>query len=82
MIYKLGTVMGHIGHTAPETESWAILKTLGIDVELAKRAVHKLYFEEFEVAQPSYETYHTVFFIPNETKHGSLFAMKYGDLVE
>jgi hypothetical protein len=78
MAYKLGTVMGHIGHAPPETERWAILKTLGIDVELAKKAVHKLYFEEFKVAQPSYETYHTVFFIPNETKHGSLFAMKYG----
>lgn len=50
MIYKLGTVMGHIGHAAPETERWAILKVLGIDVELAKKAVHELYFEEFEVA--------------------------------
>lgn len=81
MIYKLGTIMGHIGHAAPETERWAILKVLGIDVELAKRAIHKLYFEEFTVAQLSYETYHNVFFIPNDTKHGSLFAMKYGTLV-
>ena len=80
MIYKLGTVMGHIGHAPPETEPWAILKTLGIDVELAKRAVHKLYFEEAAALDytDGYATYHNVFFIPNDTKHGSLFAMKYG----
>jgi len=46
MAYKLGTVMGHVGHAPPETECWAILKILGIDVELAKKAVQKLYFEE------------------------------------
>lgn len=73
--------MGHIGHAPPEVERWSILSTLGIDAELAKRAVHKLYFEEFIVAQPSYEIYHTVFFIPNDTKYGTLFAIKYGNLV-
>jgi hypothetical protein len=78
MAYKLGTVMGHIGHAPPETERWAILKTLGIDVELAKKAVHKFYFEETHHDPALYETYHDVFFIPNDTKHGSLFAMKYG----
>ena len=82
MIYKLGTVMGHVGHAVPETRRWEILKVLGIDVELAKKAVHKLYFEEFKVAQPSYETYHTVFFIPNDTKHGTAFAMKYGTMID
>lgn len=76
--------MGHLGHAPPEAEPWAILKTLGIDVALAKRAVKKLYFEPVTVVDklgrsvPSYETYHNVFFIPNDTKHGSLFAMKYG----
>lgn len=89
MIYKLGTVMGHIGHAPPEPERWALLKTLGIDVDLAKRAVHKLYFEEADVVRPAwlpkeeaYETYHNVFFIPNETKHGSMFAMKYGTKID
>lgn len=77
MIYKLGTVMGHIGHALPETESWSILSTLDIDVDLAKRAVHKLYFEQV-YRNGTFETYHNVFFIPNDTKHGSLFAMKYG----
>lgn len=81
MIYKLGTVIGHIGHVPPETERWAILKVLGIDVELAKKAVHKLYFEEFKVAHTSYETYYNVCFIPNETEHGSVFAMKYGTMI-
>ena len=81
MIYKLGTIMGHIGHALPETQKWSILSMLGIDVDLAKRAIHKLYFEEFAVAQPTYETYHNVFFIPNDTKYGSLFAMKYGTKV-
>ena len=70
--------MGHVGHAPPETEPWAILKTLGIDVALAKRAVHKLYFEQQPSAEGQFEIYHEVFFIPNETKHGSLFAMKYG----
>ena len=72
--------MGHIGHAPPETEPWAILRTMGIDVELAKRAMHKLYFEEATVLDWSdgYATYHDVFFIPNDTKHGSMFAMKYG----
>lgn len=78
MIYKLGTVMGHIGHAPPETERWSILSMLGIDVDLAKRAVHKLYFEETLHNTATFETYHDVFFIPNETKHGSLFAVKYG----
>jgi hypothetical protein len=81
MAYKLGTVMGHVGHAPPETECWAILNTLGIDVGLAKQAVHKLYFEEVHYDPASYEIYHTVFFIPNDTKHGSLFAMKYGTKV-
>ena len=78
MIYKLGTVMGHIGHAPPETEPWSILSTLNIDVTLAKRAVHKLYFEQQPSEDGQFETYHTVFFVPNNTKHGSLFAMKYG----
>lgn len=78
MIYKLGTVMGHLGHAPPEAEPWAMLKTLEIDVALAKRAVQKLYFEEIHYEPASYETYHTVFFIPNDTKHGTMFAMKYG----
>ncbi len=84
MIYNLGRIMGHIGHAAPEAEPWAILKTLGIDVELAKKAVQKLYLEPVTVVDkfgrsvPSYETYHDVFFIPNKTKHGTAFAMKYG----
>jgi hypothetical protein len=82
MVYKLGTIMGHIGHAPPETERWAILKGLGIDVELAKHAVHKLYFEQQPSAEGQFEIYHTVFFIPNETKHGSLFAMKYGTKID
>jgi hypothetical protein len=73
--------MGHIGHAPPETEPWAILNTLGIDVELAKQAVHKLYFEQQSSAEGQFEIYHEVFFIPNDTKHGSLFAMKYGTKV-
>ena len=81
LVYKLGTIMGHIGHAPPETERWTILKTLGIDVELAKRAVHKLYFEQLSSAEGQFEIYHDVFFIPNETKHGSMFAMKYGTKV-
>lgn len=88
-IYNLGTVMGHIGCAPPETERWIILSTLGIDVELARQAVHKLYFEEVAVDRPSwypkeesYETYHDVFFIPNDTKHGSIFSMKYGTKVD
>ena len=81
MVYKLGTIMGHIGHAPPETERWGILNTLDIDVELAKRAVHKLYFEQQPSAEGQFEIYHDVFFIPNETKHGSLFAMKYGTKV-
>ena len=82
MVYKLGTVMGHIGHAPPEVEKWRILSTLGIDVALAKRAVHKLYFEEPRHNPVSYETYHDVFFIPNDTKHGTLFAMKYGTKID
>jgi hypothetical protein len=74
--------MGHIGHAPPETEPWAILKTLGIDVALAKRAVHKLYFEEALGYVDGFATYHDVFFVPNDTKHGSLFAMKYGTLID
>ena len=82
MIYKLGTIMGHYGHAPPETEPWVILKTLGIDVALAKRAVHKLYFEEASVTNVArFEIYHDVFFIPNDTKHGILFAMKYGNKI-
>jgi hypothetical protein len=82
MIYKLGTIMGHYGHAAPETERWAILKSLGIDVELAKRALHKLYFDQQPSAEGQFEIYYDVFFIPNDTKHGSLFAMKYGTLID
>ena len=82
MIYKLGTVMGHIGHAPPETESWSILSILGVDVDLAKRAVHKLYFEETHQNLVAEATYHDVFFIPNDTKHGSLFAMKYGTKID
>ena len=78
MTYKLGTIIGHIGHAPPETERWAILKVLGIDVELAKKAVHKIYFDQLPSAEGQFELHHDVFFIPNETKHGSLFAMKYG----
>lgn len=88
MIYKLGTIMGHIGHAPPEAEPWAICKILGIDPALARKAVQKLYFEEVPVVDsrgkpvPSYETYHDVFFVPNESKHGSLFAMKYGTKID
>lgn len=82
MIYKLGRIMGHIGHATPETERWSILSVLGIDVDLAKRAVHKLYFEEVRHNPVTFETYHDVFFIPNDTKHGSLFAMKYGTKID
>lgn len=84
MIYKLGTVMGHIGHAPPESSPFAAVAALGIDTALVRKAVQKLYFEEVPVVDsrgkpvPSYETYHNVFFIPNETKYGSLFAMKYG----
>jgi hypothetical protein len=60
MIYKLGTIMGHIGHAPPETEPWANLKELGIDVALAKRAVHKLYFVE-AIGAAAFATYHDVF---------------------
>jgi hypothetical protein len=81
MAYKLGTIMGHIGHAAPETEPWAILKVLRIDVDLAKKSIHKLYFEQQPSEDGQYETYHDVFFVPNDTKHGSLFAMKYGTKV-
>jgi len=80
MIYKLSTVMGHVGHAVPETERWDILDLLGVDVELAKKAVCKLYFEEV-YHNATFETYHTVFFIPNETKHGTAFAMKYGTMM-
>lgn len=81
MVYKLGTIMGHIGHAPPEAEPWVILKELGIDVALAKRAVHKLYFVE-AIGAAAFSTYHDVFFVPNDTKHGSLFAMKYGILYD
>ncbi len=82
MAYKLGTVMGHVGHAPPETECWAILKILGVDVELAKKAVQKLYFEEPRYNPVSHETYHDVFFIPNDTKHGTAFAIKYGTKID
>lgn len=88
MIYKLGRIMGHIGHPPPETHPWSILHNMSIDVALAKRAIKKLYFEPVPVVDKykrpveAFEVYHDVFFIPNETKHGSLFAMKYGDLVD
>lgn len=71
--------MGHIGHAPPETERWSILKVLNIDVELAQKALHKLYFEEFG-DHTDFAVYHNVFFIPNDTAHGSLFAIKYGNL--
>ena len=82
-LFRLGRIMGHIGNPPPEAEPWSILRNMGIDVELAKRAVHKLYFEFVPVKKngkvvDTYEVYHDVFFIPNDSKHGSLFAMKYG----
>jgi len=86
--YRLGTVMGHIGHPPPESSPFAAIAVLGIDTTLARKAVQKLYFEEvpvvnkFGLAVDSYETYHNVFFVPNETKHGSIFAMKYGTLID
>jgi hypothetical protein len=79
--------MGHIGHAAPESSPFAALAVLGIDTALARKAVEKLYFEEVLVEDifgkpiPSYEIYHNVFFVPNNTKYGSIFAMKYGTLV-
>ena len=79
--------MGHIGHPPPESSPFAAIAVLGIDGVLARKAVEKLYFEEVLVEDifgkpiPSYEIYHNVFFVPNETKHGSIFAMKYGTLV-
>jgi hypothetical protein len=88
MIYKLGTIMGHIGHPPPESSPFAAIAVLGIDVALVRKAVQKLYFEEVPVVDsrgkpvPSYETYHDVFFVPNETKHGSIFAMKYGTKID
>ncbi len=87
MIYKLGRIMGHIGHPPPESSPFAAVAVLGIDTALARKAVQKLYFEEVPVvdkfgrAVDSYETYHNVFFVPNNTKYGSIFAMKYGTLV-
>jgi chemotaxis protein CheY-P-specific phosphatase CheC len=82
VIYKLGTVMGHIGHAPPETERWSILKVMNIDVDLARKALHKLYFEEVHYDSSLYEICHDVYFIPNDTKYGSLFAMKYGTLID
>lgn len=82
--YKLGTIMGHIGHPPPESSPFEALQTLGIDVSLARKAVEKLYFEplivvdKFGRSVPSFETYHDVYFVPKETKYGSLFSMKYG----
>lgn len=76
--YKLGTVMSHMGQPHPEAEPWIVLKILNIDVKLAKKAVHKLYFEEVHYVPELYENYHDVFFIPNDTQYGSLFAIKYG----
>jgi len=87
VIYKLGRIMGHIGHPPPESSPFAAVAVLGIDTALARKAVQKLYFEEVPVvdkfgrAVDSYETYHNVFFVPNNTKYGSIFAMKYGTLV-
>ena len=87
MIYKLGRIMGHIGHPPPESSPFEAVKVLGIDTNLARKAVKKLYFEPVTVVDkfgrsvPSYETYHDVYFIPNETKHGSIFAMKYGTMI-
>lgn len=87
MIYKLGTIMGHIGHAPPESSPFAAIAVLGIDTALVRKAVKKLYFEEVPVVDsrgkpvPSYETYHDVFFVPNDTKYGSVFAMKYGTLI-
>jgi hypothetical protein len=79
--------MGHIGHPPPESSPFAAIAVLDIDTALARKAVEKLYFEEVPVVDiygrpvSSYETYHNVFFVPNETKHGSIFSMKYGTLV-
>lgn len=80
--------MGHIGHAAPESSPFAAVAVLGIDVALARKAVEKLYFEPVKVVDKhrrhvdAYEVYHDVFFIPNDTKHGSLFAMKYGTKID
>lgn len=84
MTYKLGRIMGHIGHAPPESNPFESLHILGIDVPLAKKALQKLYFKPIPVVDKfgsiieSYETYHDVYFVPNDTKHGSLFALKYG----
>jgi hypothetical protein len=83
--------MGHIGHAAPESSPFAALAVLGIDTALARKAVEKLYFEEVPVVDSfdifgkpllSYEIYHNVFFVPNNTKYGSIFAMKYGTKID
>ena len=76
--------MGHIVHPPPESSPFAAIAVLGIDTGLLRKAVEKLYFEEVPVVDSygrpvaSYEIYHNVFFVPNKTKYGSIFAMKYG----
>lgn len=72
--------MSHIGHPPPEAEPWSCLEALGIDVELAKKAVHKLYFEfvKYTRSIDDFSEHYDVFFIPNDTKNGSLFTIKYG----
>jgi hypothetical protein len=88
MIYKLGRIMGHIGHPPPESSPFAAIAVLGIDAALARKAVEKLYFEEVPVVDSfgkpllSYEIYHNVFFVTNNTKYGSIFAMKYGTKID
>lgn len=80
--------MGHIGHAPPEASPFEAITVLGIDTNLARKAVKKLYFEPVTVVDkfgrsvPSYETYHDAYFIPNDTKHGSVFAMKYGTKID
>lgn len=79
MTIKLGTVISHIGQPPPELEKWSILQTMGIDVELAKKAAYKIYFEQTEGGyDENFSSYHDVYFVVNNTKYGHLFAIKYG----
>ena len=77
MTIKLGTVLTHIGQPPPEADPLAALSILGIDTELARKAAYKIYFEVADDDQ-RFEVAHDVFFIVNNTKYGTLFAIKYG----
>jgi len=68
--------MQHVGLEPPEADWVAILRTLGVDADLAKKAARKVYFEETEFKE--YCHHYDVFFIPNNTKYGDVFAIKYG----